>query len=69
VFGPLTIQERVDVAGAIGAWTTAKSNGASTSLEQFVPNWDRKPQQQPVEQMIAVMRAIQARGKRGKQTQ
>jgi hypothetical protein len=65
VFGPLTVQERVDVAGAVAGWSAARSAGANVDLEAFVPNWSRKANQQPVDQMIAVMRGLQRKGNGG----
>jgi hypothetical protein len=59
------VQERIDVAGAIGAWSTSRAAGNNASLEQFIPNWGRQHEAQPVEQMIAVLRGLQRKGKRG----
>ena len=64
-FGPLTVQERVDAAGAIAAWAAAAAIGGSqASPEQFLPDWagerEERPEQDPAD-MIATMRGIQAR--------
>ena len=42
VFGPLTVQERIDVNGAITSWASVRAAGASKSLtpDKFMPPWD-----------------------------
>jgi hypothetical protein len=64
VFGPLTVQERVDVAGATAAYATAKLGGSrGTELSSFIPKWESaeaRPKQTP-QQMMAFIRGIQAR--------
>lgn len=65
VFGPLTVQERVDAAGAVGAWATAASTGSKAGPEAFLPAWDRpvsRPRQ-TAEQMMDFMRGLMRRGK------
>lgn len=58
VFGPLTVQERVDVAGALAAW--ASVGNPKRSPRDFMPDWqsDEARTQDP-EDMIAVLRGIQ----------
>jgi hypothetical protein len=65
-FGPITVQERTDHAAALEAWVAARAAGSEEAeVADFLPVWDvkeqeaRKPKQTP-EQMIAVIRGLQA---------
>lgn len=62
VFGPVTVQERVDVAGAMGAYATAAAAGAKdVRPDDFLPDWSRALQpkrQQTPEEMMAVVRGL-----------
>lgn len=42
-FGPLTIHERVDHAGAVAAWASASAMSENRMrLEDFIPRWEPK---------------------------
>lgn len=59
VFGPLTVQERVTVAGATATWAPLAAAGGKAGPEEFLPAWGaRSREQQSPEDMIAVMRTI-----------
>ena len=59
VFGPLTVQERVDVAGAFAAWAALSAAGSKAPLSDFIPRWGRGSAAQTPEEMIGVMRSLQ----------
>jgi hypothetical protein len=56
-YGPILIQERVDVAGAIAAWAAAAAGGSKAPPEDFLPKWGEGTRQS-AEDMVAVMRGI-----------
>jgi hypothetical protein len=63
VFGPLTIQERVDASGAMSAWgavVAMHGSGKAGKPTDLLPSWDAgetKPdtKQQSAADMIAIM--------------
>lgn len=61
VWGPITVQERVDLAMAVGAWASLRAAGAQDiSPLDFLPDYDTSapPKAQSPEDMIAVFRGI-----------
>jgi hypothetical protein len=63
-FGPLTIHERVDHAGAVGAWVTASVNSDKRlRLEDFIPRWEPKRRGDLFEFLSAQAKLNDARGK------
>lgn len=55
------------MAGAVGAWSTARAAGNNVALDQFIPDWSGQKRRQSADQMIAIMRDLQRRvRKRGK---
>lgn len=77
VFGPITVQERVDAAAAsIAHWLVAiASRGTGVEIpdmDDFLPIWDvtarpKPPPEQTPEQMMAMVRSWQERQRRRKQ--
>lgn len=71
VFGPITIQERTDVAAATISSTLANllSKGRYDARD-FIARWDDErvetPSEQTVDETIANLRALMRRGKRGR---
>jgi hypothetical protein len=67
-FGPLTVQERVDYAGAISAWGSLRAMGAKPTPDKLLPQWasEDAPEEfrQSADEMIGVMRAMQKKGTR-----
>ena len=58
MFGPITVQERVDVAGAVAGQAALAAAGAKDiTVVDLLPNWDGETKQQSPEEMIAVMRS------------
>lgn len=58
LFGPITVQERVDAAGAIAAYGAAASAGAKVEPSDLMPNWSGKSKQeqtQTPEEMMAIV--------------
>lgn len=67
LFGPLTVQERVDVAGGLASWGALTAAGAKVNPMELIPNWQRKAGDgeddgMDDDVMIAVMRELQAKG-------
>lgn len=59
VFGPITIQERVDFAGAMAAWGAIASQGGKQKPNQLVPQWGgREAEEQTDDEMVAFMRGF-----------
>lgn len=58
VFGPLTVQERIDVAGGLAAWGSVAAMGAKQAPDEFVPKWGEEKREQTPEEMIAFMRGL-----------
>jgi hypothetical protein len=55
VAGPLLLHDRVDVAGALVAYATAKAAGAKhVRPRDFLPQWDR-PQRDPWEALMSLV--------------
>lgn len=54
-FGPLTIQERIDQAGAVVAWTVARCAGAEVDIKDFLPAWGKE---EPVGHVADLFRAL-----------
>jgi hypothetical protein len=72
-FGPLTVQERVDVAGAVAAFgaVVAAGGGKKATPEFFLPEWSKaagaakqRRATQSDDELINFMRGLQSRGKR-----
>lgn len=59
-FGPLTVQERVDAAGATAAWGARSAMGSKSAPGDYLPDWKQK-RQQTAEEMIAFMGDVQKR--------
>lgn len=54
--GPILLHERLDVAGALIAFVSAKSHGAKNiRLKDFLPKWDREVVEQTPEQLGKLM--------------
>lgn len=65
VFGPLTVQERVDTAGGLAAWGSLAAMGAKKPPDEFVPKWEDERREQTDEEMIAFMRDFARKHKDG----
>jgi hypothetical protein len=63
VFGPITVQERVDAAAGIAGWAAMAAAGVKDkNPRDFMPDWARagtgESPKQPPEEMIAIMRGL-----------
>jgi hypothetical protein len=64
VFGPLTVQERIDGMAAEVTWAALTAGGHKSKIDDWIPNWSgAKPEQDP-DLMIGFMRGLQRRGRK-----
>lgn len=69
VFGPITVQERIDAAAGIGAWAARSAMGEKDKTPRdFMPDWARigggeEKAVQSDDEIMAAMRGFQRRGK------
>lgn len=53
-FGPLTIQERIDAAAGLIAYTVHATAGGKAQLADFIPQWRPQPKVEITEWLSAI---------------
>jgi hypothetical protein len=67
VSGPILLHERIEVSNAFVAMTIAAMLGDGSKqlqLEDFIPRWDGEPEGQSPDDIVRVLRELEAKTKK-----